>query len=69
MFPGILLIFLVSFKNQEFRYEGSFETISINIGNETRQIIGGLKLSYSKEELLGKQVLVLENATTQTNGT
>lgn len=33
----------------------------INIGNETRQIIGGLKLSYVKEELLGKQVLVLAN--------
>lgn len=33
----------------------------VNIGNETRQILGGLKLSYQKEELLNKQVLVLEN--------
>jgi len=33
----------------------------VNIGNETRQILGGLKSSYQKEELLNKQVLVLEN--------
>ena len=33
----------------------------INIGLETRQILGGLKLSYQPDELLGKQVLVLEN--------
>ena len=33
----------------------------INIGEEKRQVLGGLKLSYSKEELLGKQVLVLAN--------
>lgn len=32
---------------------------SINIGTETRQILGGLKTSYQKEELLGKQVLIL----------
>jgi len=34
---------------------------TINIGQEKRQILGGLKLSYQKEELLNKQVLVLEN--------
>lgn len=35
---------------------------SINIGEEqTRQVLGGLKLSYQKDELLGKQVLVLAN--------
>jgi len=33
----------------------------INIGVEKRQILGGLKLSYNKDELLGKQVLVLVN--------
>ncbi len=33
----------------------------INIGDETRQILGGLKLSYAKEELLGRQVLILAN--------
>lgn len=34
---------------------------TVNIGNETRQVLGGLKLAYTKEELLGKQVLVLAN--------
>src|SRR3989344_7214959 len=34
---------------------------TINIGNENRQILGGLKLSYQKEELLNKQVLILAN--------
>lgn len=33
----------------------------VNMGNETRQILGGLKFSYQKEELLDKQVLVLKN--------
>lgn len=34
---------------------------TINIGEEKRQILGGLKLSYQKEELINKQVLVLAN--------
>lgn len=34
---------------------------AVNIGSEVRQILGGLKLSYPREELLGKQVLVLAN--------
>ena len=34
---------------------------TINIGAETRQVLGGLKPSYAKEELLGKQVIVLAN--------
>lgn len=34
---------------------------TINIGQEKRQILGGLKLAYQKEELTNKQVLVLEN--------
>lgn len=33
----------------------------VNIGTETRQVLGGLKPAYTKEELLGKQVLVLVN--------
>ena len=33
----------------------------INIGTETRQILGGLKPSYQPSELLGKQVIILEN--------
>jgi len=34
---------------------------TVNIGQEKRQILGGLKLSYQKEELINKQVLILEN--------
>lgn len=34
---------------------------TVNIGQEKRQILGGLKLSYQKEELLNKQVLILAN--------
>mgnify|MGYP001610019240 CR=1 FL=1 len=34
---------------------------TVNVGQEKRQILGGLKLSYQKEELLNKQVLVLDN--------
>lgn len=35
---------------------------SMNLGEETpRQILGGFKLAYSKEELIGKQVLVVTN--------
>ncbi len=33
----------------------------INLGDEIRQIIGGLKPSYAKDQLIGKQVLILEN--------
>ena len=33
----------------------------VNIGTEARQILGGLKLPYPKEELVGKQVLILAN--------
>ena len=33
----------------------------ISIGEEKRQILGGLKTSYSKDELLGKQVVFLVN--------
>lgn len=34
---------------------------AVNIGAETRQILGGLKSSYLPDELLNKQVLILEN--------
>ncbi|HXK40996.1 MAG: methionine--tRNA ligase subunit beta [Candidatus Taylorbacteria bacterium RIFCSPLOWO2_12_FULL_44_15c] len=34
---------------------------TVNIGQEKRQILGGLKLSYQKEELINKQVLILKN--------
>lgn len=43
--------------------EGSEKLLKfmINIGNETRQILGGFRPGYLPEELVGKQVLVLEN--------
>jgi len=43
--------------------EGSEKLLKfmVNIGAETRQILGGFKNAYSPEELVGQQVLVLEN--------
>ena len=43
--------------------EGSEKLLKfmINIGSETRQILGGLKPSYSPTDLIGKQVLIIEN--------
>lgn len=43
--------------------EGSEKLLkfNVNIGNETRQILAGIRRSYSPEELLGKQVVVLAN--------
>jgi methionine--tRNA ligase beta chain len=43
--------------------EGSEKLLKfmINIGSETRQILGGLKPSYTPADLIGKQVLIIEN--------
>jgi len=35
--------------------------LAVNIGAEMRQILAGLKPSCAKDELLGKQVLIIEN--------
>ncbi len=35
--------------------------IVIDLGDKTKQIVAGIKSSYSKEELVGKQVIVVEN--------
>ncbi len=35
--------------------------LQINLGTETRQIISGIAKSYSPEELIGKQVVVIAN--------
>ena len=35
--------------------------LQIDIGGQTRQIIAGIKGSYSHEELLGRQILVVAN--------
>lgn len=35
--------------------------IKIDLGGEERQIVAGIKSSYSKEELIGKQIIVVSN--------
>lgn len=48
--------------------EGSEKLIKfeIDLGEETRQILGGLKLSYQPEELIGKQVVIVANLAPRT---
>lgn len=33
----------------------------IDLGDKTKQVVAGIKNSYKKEELIGKQVVVIEN--------
>ncbi len=35
--------------------------IKIDVGGEEKQIVAGIKLKYEKEELIGKQVVVVNN--------
>ena len=35
--------------------------ITIELGDKTKQIVAGIKLSYKKEDLLGRQVVVVDN--------
>jgi len=35
--------------------------LSIDLGDKTKQIVAGIKNSYTKESLLGKQVVVVDN--------
>jgi methionyl-tRNA synthetase len=35
--------------------------IIIDLGDKTKQIVAGIKGSYKKEDLLGKQVVVVDN--------
>jgi len=35
--------------------------ISVDLGDKTKQIVAGIRGSYQKEELLGKQVVVVDN--------
>lgn len=35
--------------------------ITIDLGEKTKQIVAGIKNSYQKEELLGRQIVVLDN--------
>lgn len=35
--------------------------LTIDVGGSTKQIVAGIKSSYSKESLVGKQVIVVDN--------
>ncbi len=35
--------------------------ITIDLGNETRQIVAGIRTSYKKEDLVGRQIAVVAN--------
>jgi methionyl-tRNA synthetase len=35
--------------------------ITIDLGDKTKQIVAGIRSSYQKEELLGKQIIVVDN--------
>lgn len=35
--------------------------VSIDLGDTTKQVVAGIKPSYTKEDLIGKQVVVVDN--------
>lgn len=35
--------------------------LTLEIGDITKEVVAGIKLHYSKEELIGKQVVVVDN--------
>ncbi len=35
--------------------------MTIDLGDKTKQIVAGIRSSYRKEELLGKQIVVVDN--------
>ena len=35
--------------------------ITLDLGNKTKQVVAGIKSSYTKEELIGKQVVIVDN--------
>lgn len=35
--------------------------IKVSLGDREKQLVAGIKPSYSKEELLGKQVIIVDN--------
>lgn len=35
--------------------------ITLDLGDRTKQVVAGIRASYAKEELLGKQVVVVDN--------
>lgn len=35
--------------------------VTVDLGGKTKQLVAGIKSSYKKEDLLGKQVIVVDN--------
>jgi len=35
--------------------------ITVDLGDKTKQVVAGIKASYKKEDLVGKQVVVVDN--------
>lgn len=35
--------------------------ITVDLGDKTKQVVAGIKSSYAKEDLLGRQVVVVDN--------
>ncbi|MDD5431679.1 MAG: methionine--tRNA ligase subunit beta [Candidatus Omnitrophica bacterium] len=35
--------------------------ITLDLGDRTKQVVAGIRLSYQKEDLIGKQVIVVDN--------
>lgn len=35
--------------------------ITVDLGDKTKQVVAGIKASYQKEDLLGKQVVLVDN--------
>jgi len=35
--------------------------VTVDLGDKTKQLVAGIKISYKKEDLVGKQVVVVDN--------
>jgi len=35
--------------------------ITVDVGDKTKQIVAGIKPGYTKEELIGKQIVIVDN--------
>jgi methionyl-tRNA synthetase len=35
--------------------------LTVDVGDKTKQVVAGIKLYYTKEELIGKQVVLVDN--------
>jgi methionyl-tRNA synthetase len=35
--------------------------ITVDLGDKTKQVVAGIKISYKKEDLVGKQAVVVDN--------